>query len=312
MKCCAISVAELDGNVYVAVVGSDYGDFVPLMYDSYKDEWSVLPQLPYAWFSVVAVPYKKQLLAIGGLTRKNEVGDRVFMLDQDNKTWTTPYPNMPTARYKSSCISHESSVIVAGGMTCRDPWQLTGAVEVLYITEEGWFSKSYWSIVQQLPHIIYEAIPLITDDTLYIVSGYDGDGQSTRNIVTASPPELLQSADKKTGNVWHKIPDMPYSSWSIIQYQGRLIILNGDYMVEQSGVSESVWKLAQQSYLYNPNTKSWDYVGDDLHDYKLGKSVYVRENKIFFIGGETGAFKHGKDNSVKTCSLLTLIPKITI
>ena len=52
-------------------------------------------------------------------------------------------------------------------------------------------------------------------------------------------------------------------------------------MVKQSGVSESVCKLAQQSYLYDPNTKSWDYVGDDLHDYKLGKSVYVGENKIF-------------------------------
>ena len=67
---------------------------------------------------------------------------------------------------------------------------------------------------------------------------------------------------------------MPYTSWAIT-HQGRLIILNGDHLVEQSGVSKSVWKLAQQSYLYNPNTKSWDYVGDDLHDYKA-KSVRTR------------------------------------
>ena len=41
VKCHAISVAELDGKVYVAVTDSDYGDSVdsvPLMYDSYKDE----------------------------------------------------------------------------------------------------------------------------------------------------------------------------------------------------------------------------------------------------------------------------------
>ena len=97
---------------------------------------------------------------------------------------------------------------------------------------------------------------------------------------------------------------MPYSSWSIT-HQGRLIVLNGDYIVEQSGASELAWKSAQQSYLYNPNTKSWDYVGDDLHDYKLGKSIHMGENKIFFVGDETGAFIHDKDNFVKTCSLLT-------
>ena len=308
LKCYAISVAELDGKVYVAVLGNKNYYFVPLVYDFYKDEWSKLPELPYTRYSLVAVPYKKQLFAIGGLTKDNEVTNKVFAWDQDNKRWTTPYPNMPTARYKSSCISYGPSVIVAGGNTCRYRMRSTGAVEVLHITEQSTGSMSYWSVVERLPHIVYEAVPLIIDDTLYIVSGYD-DGQSTCNIVTASLPELLQSSDKKTGYVWHKLPDMPYSSWSIFYYLGRLIFLNGDHLVEQSGVSKPVWKLAQQSYLYNPNTKSWDYVGDDLHDYKLGKSIHIGENKIFFIGGETGAFMHGKDDLVKSCSLLTLMPK---
>ena len=303
VKCGAVSVAELDGKVYVTLTGNrDY----PLMYDSYEDEWSLLPKLPHGWFSLVAVPHKKQLLAIGGLTSNKEVSNKIFAWDEDNKRWTTPYPNMPTARFKSSCASHGSSVIVAGGVTCWDPWTLTEVVEVLHIKEHtSLFSKSQWSIVQQLPYVVFQAVPLIIDDKLYIVSGYDNDGDSTCNIVTASLPELLQSSDKKTGNVWHKLPDMPYTSWAIIHYQGRLIILNGDHLVEQSGVNKSVWKFAQQSYLYNPNTKSWDYVGDDLHDYKLGRSVCIGENKIFFIGGMTGTFKGGKDDLVKTCSILT-------
>ena len=49
----------------------------------------------------------------------------------------------------------------------------------------------------------------------------------------------------------------------------------------------------------------WDYVGDDLHDYKLGKSVYIGENKIFFIGGRTGTFSADEDDLVKTCSMVT-------
>ena len=307
MKDYATSVAELDGKVYVAVLGDRSYNYIPRMYDCQKDEWSMLPELPYAEFSLVAVPYKKQLLAIGGLTSNDEVSNKVFAWDEDNKEWTTPYPDMPTARRRSSCISHGSSVIVAGRKTCQYPRRLT-VVEVLYITEHSTESNSYWSVVEQLPHVVSEAVPLIIDDQLYIVSGFDKDGDSTCNIVTASLPELLQSSDKKTGNVWHKLPDMPYTSWAIT-HQGRLIILNGDHLVELSGVSEPVWKLAQQSYLYNPNTKSWDYVGDDLHDYKLGKSVCIGENKIFFIGGDISAFDHGKDDVVKTCSMLTFKPK---
>ena len=305
IECFATSVAELDGRVFIAVTDNENYCFNPLMYDPYKDEWSVLPNLPCVEFSLVAVPYKKQLLAIGGLA-SNEVSNKVFAWDEDNKRWTTPYPNMPTARLRSSCISHGSSVIVAGGATSLNPWRSTGAVEVLHITEHGTASQSYWSVVKQLPHVEGEAVPLIIDNNLYIVSGYDSDGHSTRNIVTASLPELLQSSDKKTDNVWHKLPDIPYSSWSIIHYQGRLIILNGNHMVEQSGVSKAVRKLVQQSYLYNPNTKSWDYVGDNFHDYKLGKSVHIGEHKIFFIGGEADL---DNDDVVETCSLLTLTPK---
>ena len=226
VRCRAISVAELDGKVYVAVIGSDYGDSVPLMCDSYKNKWSVLPELPYAQFSLVAVPYKKQVLAIGGLTSNNKVSNKVFAWDGNNKIWTTPYPIMPTVRYRSSYVSYGSSVIVAGGRTCQYPRRSTGAVEVLHITEQSTGSKSYWSVVELLPHVTYEAVPLIIHDTLYIVSGFDDDGASTHNIVTALLPELLQSSDKRTGNVWHKLPDMPYTLLAIT-HQGRLIVLNG-------------------------------------------------------------------------------------
>ena len=296
--------------MYVAVSGSDNCDFVPLVYDSYKDKWSILPKLPYAWFSLVAIHYKKHLLAIGGLDSKHKVINNVFAWDKDNKRWITAYPNMPTARCHCSCISYGSTIIAAGGMSRWNPQRTTGAVEVLHTAENGSGSESYWSVVERLPHVVCEAVPLIIDDKLFIASGYGNDNNSTCNIVSASLPELLKSSDKKTGNVWHKLPDMPYTSPSIIHHQGHLIVLNGDYLVKQSIRHKSVWKLAQQSYLYNPNTNSWDYVGDDLHDYQLGKSVYVEENKILFIGGITGTFTIGiEDDMVKTCSMLTLTPK---
>ena len=316
MECWASSVAELDGKVYIAARDGEcyYSD--PLMYDSHKNEWSLLPSLPYASFSLVAVPSKKQLLAIGGVTTDGtfKVNGIVFAWDEDNKKWTTPYPNMPTARCYSSSIYHKSKVIVAGGVTCLNPLAVTGAVEVLHIIERSsWFAKPYWTMVEQLPHVVREVVPLIIDDNLYITVGYDNDNESTCNIITTSLPELLQSSNKKarSGKVWNKLPDMPYSSWSINHYQGHLIAFNGDRKVEKLGQRKSTWELISLIHLYNPDTKSWDYVGDVPCSYLMGKSVHINENTIFFIGGLTGTHTLGKaDDMVKACTTLTLRPKL--
>ena len=315
MICWPTSVAELDGKVYIAAKGDGVDYFDPLMYDTCKDEWLILPKLPHGGFSLVAVPYKKQLLAIGGMTTDGtfKVNGSVFAWDENNKKWTTPYPVMPTARCYSSSVFHGSAVIVAGGVTCLKPWTVTGTVEILYIPERSsWFSRPYWSVVEQLPHVVREVVPLVVDDNLYIAVGYDNDNESTCSIVTASLPELLQSNVKKTrsGRVWNKLPDMPYSSWSITQYQGHLITFNGDRKIEKSRNSKSTWELISQIHLYNPDTKSWDLVGDVPYNYLMGKSVHIRENKILFIGGLTGTHTLGKpDDMLTTCSTLTLTLK---
>ena len=304
----------MDGKVYISGRG-DKGDYVdPLVYDCYRNQWSGLPELPHARFNLVAMPYKKQLLAIGGMAVSNgsrKASNKVFAWDEDNEMWTTPYPNMPTGRFYSCSASHESVVIVAGGVTNFDPWTVTGAVEVLHIKEHGGLlSKSYWSAVEQLPHAVYEVVPLMVDDSLYIAVGYDDDDESTCNIVTASVPELLQSSVKRTGKVWNKLPDMPYSSWSINHYRGRLVIFTGDRKVEQPGENKSTWEVIPLIHLYNPDTKSWDHVGDVPYKYLMGKSIHIGINKLLFLGGLTGTHMVGKaDDMLTTCEALTLAPK---
>ena len=119
-------------------------------------------------------------------------------------------------------------MIVAGGITGWDPLTMTRSVEVLHITD----TDSHWSVVELLPHGTYQAIPLIVNDNLYIAGGFDEDNQSTCNVVTASLPQLLQSSNNtSSGQVWNKLPDMPYSSRPINHYQGRLITFSGDHMV---------------------------------------------------------------------------------
>ena len=307
-------MAELDGKVYVSgnSAGGAYG--CPFMYDSNKDRWSALPYLPgyHGCFSLVTVTEKKQLLAIGGRTNTNgviEESNKVFLWDEKYNKWLTPYPNMPTARDHSSSISYELTVIVAGGVTCRDPVTITRAVEVLHINDNN-LCDSYWSVVEQLPFVVWNAIPLIVNDKLYIAVGYDTDpGSSTCNVVTASLPELLQSSNNNTSSdqVWSKLPDMPYSSYSINHYQGHLITFTGGRMVERPEEDKPVYELVPLIHIYNPDTKTWDCVGDIPHGYYLGRPIHIRENKILFIGGLTGTHNTGEDDDIMTtCSILTI------
>ena len=214
------SVAELDGKVYVTIDDSKYAYVKPLMYDFNKDQWSTLEALPCARYSLVTVPDRKQLLAIGGMMINNEVtevSNKVFLWDEENGKWTTPYPNMPTARCYCSSISHGSTVIVAGGITFWDTFVMTRAVELLHIKERSLFTRSHWSVVEQLPQVVHNAIPLIVNDKLYIAAGHDNENRGTTcNIVTAYLPALLESSNKNTSSsqVWYKLSDMPYSTYS--------------------------------------------------------------------------------------------------
>ena len=312
-KCCVFSVAELDGKVYVSGSSGRGGCTNTFMYDSNKDQWSTLPDLPYGYFSLVTVTEKKQVLAIGGSTNNNgvaEFSNKVFLWDEKYNKSLTPYPNMPTARSLSSSISHGLTVIVAGGTTCLDPFTITRSVEVLHINDNN-LHDSYWSVVEQLPHVVCQAIPLIVDDKLYITVGCDV-GPTTCNVVTASLPELLQSSNNNTrsSQVWSKLPDMPYSSISINHYQGHLITFTGGHKVERPDEDKPVWELVPLIHIYNPDTKTWDCVGDIPIGYYFGMSVHIREKKILFIGGLTGTHNPNKDDDIMTtCSILTLTPQ---
>ena len=157
-------------------------------------------------------------------------------------------------------------------------------------------------------HVVRNAIPLIVNDQLYIAVGCDKAGTSTCNIVTASLPELLQSGNKNTssaGQVWNKLTDMPYSSFSINHYQGHLITFGGFHRVKQSNKDEPIHKVFPSIHIYNPYTNTWDCVEEIPYDYLLGRSVHIRDNKILFIGGLTGTCFI--DDIVTTCLIVSFV-----
>jgi len=289
------------------VCGEGRGYFNPCVYDIDKNEWSILPELPYINFSLVSIPKKMQLLAIGGSDSVTSITNKIFLWDDKSQKWLTQYPNMPTARTYCSSASYGSSVIVAGGLTSFDPVTLTNSVEVLSITFEN---SSSWSELKQLPYGISNSVALIINNNLYIAGGGDNAADISCNIVYASLPQLLQSSNTSSRQVWNKLPDMPYTSWSINHYQGCLIALNGIGLVEYTGVEVPVAQLVPLVHLYNPNTRCWDCVDSIDYPYSLGRSIYIGENKILFVGGSSGTHRvKEKDNLVTSCVALTITPR---
>ena len=303
------SVADLDGKVYVSVMDGDCSYTDPFVYDTTNDVWTLLPPLPCAKFSLVAVHNMGHLLAVGGFSRCHDVltmSDKVYLWD-GKTSWVTPYPSMPTGRCMSSVASYHFAVIVAGGISCFNPYTMTRAVEVLHIDSEN-TANSFWSVVERLPHVVCDAVPLIIDENIYVAIGTDNEqGASTLSIVTASLPKLLQSSNASgDGQVWEKLPDMPCGSFSINHYHGQLITFTGDRLVEKSDEDKAIYELVPLIHIYNPDTKSWDYVGCVSQGYYLGRSVHIKENKILFIGGMSGKHDLYDDDLVPTCIILTI------
>ena len=306
IKCWATSIAELDGKVYIIAEDSSESEY-PYVYDVMKQEWSQLPALPYCKCSLVSMADLKQLLAIGGYKKIKdavEVSKQVFVWHEDDKKWVFDYPAMCTGRFSSSGISHGLMVIVAGGVTCYYPWTTTSTVEILSTEKEFSPDRTLtWIKVEQLPYALYGAIPLIVQDNLYIAGGFDEHHWRTCKIVTV-PLSELQKCGNTDASIWKRLPDMPYTSSSINHYQGHLITFTGVSVGEQPVCDRPI----HQFHLYNTDTKSWDYIATASEGYIWGRSVHIKDDVIFVVGGTTGTVYRGEDddNLVKTCLMLSL------
>ena len=300
--------------MYVSGIVNDQYGFASFIYDINKKEWSPLTVLSRLYYITVAVHSKKHLIAIGGsIPDTNTMSSEISLWDEKHKQWVIQYPNMPTARCSVAAICYRSAVIVAGGITSWRPWAVTRVVEVLNIND-GSLSDSYWSTVDQLPHLTYGGIPLLCNDTLYISSIIDYvDLHDTLTILTTSVSKLLKSKNTNTvsSTLWKKLPDTPYSSYAIVCYQDHLITFTGVHLVEQPNNSKPVCQGAPQIHIYNPDTMTWDYVGSVSFGYVLCGPVYIGENKILFIGGLKGTCnEYNDDNWMHVTLQLELTPVV--
>ena len=247
----SVQSVVLGNKVYVGggLAHSDRDMCTVMVYDLQRDKYSTLPRYNTYWFAMSTL--NNQLVLVGGTdstTRKPTNGVAVF----DSKKWVRPYPTMNIARCKSTAISFNSRVIVAGGRD--DENRQISSVEVLDVASNRWF------IAQPLPGARAVMKSNEAWDMCYLMGGFD-DISSTRAVHRVNSRELSEKAFSmamcqgapNTTALWQTVEDTPLFHSAPVVLKGSLLAVGG--CDERNHTHTSI-------HLYQPDSMRWVKVGD--------------------------------------------------
>ena len=112
-----------EGRLYVGGGSRNFSDRIVMEYNG--REWATLP--PYAMVSFAMTAIANQLVLVGGWEYAG-YSKVLGVWGADHKAWTHPYPDMPTARSRSSVAVYKEWLVVAGGQSGQG---ILSSVEVL-------------------------------------------------------------------------------------------------------------------------------------------------------------------------------------
>jgi N-acetylneuraminic acid mutarotase len=141
-------------------------------------------------------------------------------------------------------------------------------------------SKSLaWSTVASLPHPFIRVSGTICGDQLYMLGGWNDNGE-TKSVLTCSLTELLQSSPP-TSSIWHRVADAPAYHSTCAAVNGELLAVGG--CDEDKNASSAI-------HTYNPTTNSWDLISN-MPTARIGNIVAVLStNEMMVVGGHITAF----------------------
>ena len=314
-KSMSTCVVELDGKVYAVLENTSARFLNVRMYSCEANAWTSLPPLQYGGASLAVIPNKGQLLAIGGIyhpdTNCSNISKKLYMWDEKYETWLTVYPDMPTPRCYCCSVGHKSMVIVAGGTVQYEGHRNTDAVEILMAHDTN-PRESRWFAVKSMPTLLYQyMVPVVIADTLYIGCGFrKGLPFSTFNIVSAHIPTLLKSTNRDMHPTWNRLPELPYTSFSISQFDGCLVAFGGEQVdVTAPRRLDGGHRLnpVPLIYVYKPATHDWEQVGEIPFAYSMGCAVRLQENKIMFVGSFIDPSCVTDKDLMTTCPCVTIM-----
>ncbi len=272
----AACAVVLNGKVYVG--GGSAGrveGFIIQVYTPERDGWSRLPKCPVEWFAMAVV--NQQLVVVGGKNRDNRLQSTVLVWDSPSQQWTSPYPNIPTARHAAAAVGYQHFLVVVGGWGGGGSYLTT--VEILNTSTKRWYAAA------RLPVGCYDLTPALVGDTFYLLGGFSGSTSANKQLFSTSLPALVSHATST--------PPAPPPTWEVadaeLKFSTAVSLHNSLLAV---GGKDDRDRRSSAVRLYNPQTKRWTKVGDVPAALSQCSCAVLSSGELVVLGG------WGEDGSV--------------
>ena len=255
------------------------------LFNTTDKKWYQLPECQFGNFSMAFV--NGMITTIGGGNDMKFYGLPAigsgsytnklisFVEKESSGKWTEILPPMPTRRRGTVALSTGTYLIVAGG-------EMEGRANLMTVEVLN-TETCQWSAAAHLPEPKNVASATISGDNIYIIGGQNKNGKETNTAYTCSLKSLIKSStDPRYSNtqpayvVWNRIADCPVMLSTCVTLQGRLLIVGG------KALNNAITSLV---HIYNPNTNSWEVVGQTLAARYLSLAAVVNGNQLVVVGG---------------------------
>ena len=211
----------------------------------------------------------------------------MYTYDEESKKWKQTIPPMPTARWAPCVLSHQSALVVAGGVIAHT--ECKNSVEIFKPDTSQWYSTD------PLPTPYRDMSLVAIDDTCYSLGGFSFPSclnqahyASVDDLLDNAVPanQATHSGSSDTQSAWKtlKLPDTPTYRPAAAVLAGHLLAVGGDETSTEGAAMKEV-------YTYSPSTNSWIYISDLPAPRSRPVVAVLSPSEILVIGGLCGCYK---------------------
>ena len=255
------------------------------VYNINTDHWGQLPPSGH-YFGIPHIIGGKLAIIGGRLSDTKRRTNKVSTFDEDNKTWTSYYPDLLSVRSKPGVVSYLKYVIVAGGTSStaeddgeegNDTPAVLDDIEVLNWTENFCWRK----VPIKLPVPMCLFTPTISDNDVVIVGYVGADMKTNKSAYKMQITVLIDLLNSGTSTDW-------VSLTTADQYYAA-VFTSSSLPVMVAGGEDILNTTTADIKMYDDTEKLWKKIGSLSSARSSAAVTAVYNNAVIAIGGYTNA-----------------------
>ncbi len=262
----------VQGRLYVVGGWAGWGsNYIVMEYDIGSGEWTTLPRYRACNFAMAVI--SNQLVLVGG-DEQGGCSKVLGVWGADRKVWTHPYPDMPTARSKSSAVVYNEWLVVVGGVASGKP---LSNVEVMNTGSGKWYTTL------PTPTPWYSMKTAVVGDLVYFMGG------NSMGYCVCIPTLLSHITSKASSGtdrqIWKEVPELHLRLSTPLSISGSLLAVGG---------MDKDYKAVTAIHLYQPDSVAWVKVGDLPFPRYNCTCAMTTDRKLLVAGGGDGGRQYLK------------------